>query len=324
MATDHLTLLALAPPSARQLRLLEQLPPETDIAVGKTLEAVDTIAPHADVILLWPGDQPALAEVLRRAKKLRWIHSMSAGVENILMPELLDCDAPLTNAKGVYRRSLAEFVIASILFFAKDLRRMVRNQAVRRWEPFAVEEIHGRTVGIIGYGAIGSAVAERVHGLGMKVVALRKRPQFSDDDPYVDQVFAPDQMADLLRLSDYVVLTAPLTMETRGMLGEAELGAMKRNAVLVNIGRGPLLDEAALARALREKRIRGAALDVFEHEPLPENHPYWELENVLLSPHCADHTATWLDESMQFFIDNFHRFQKGEPLLNIVSKELGY
>jgi phosphoglycerate dehydrogenase-like enzyme len=128
----------------------------------------------------------------------------------------------------------------------------------------------------------------------------------------------------MLAECDYVVVAAPLTRETRGLIGEAEIGVMKPNAVVINVGRGPVIDETALVQALTEKRIKGAALDVFDHEPLPEGHAFYRLENVLLSPHCADHTADWLDAAMQFFLDNFERYRKREPLLNVVDKELGY
>jgi phosphoglycerate dehydrogenase-like enzyme len=324
MKHHALTLLVMANPRARQLRMLEQLPEETNIGVGLSLEALEPLAAEADVILRWGGDSDLLRQLMAMAPRLAWIHSMSAGVENTLFPELVASPVPLTNSRGVYRRSLAEFVIASILFFAKDLRRMLRNQAAHRWEQFDVEEIHGRMVGVIGYGEIGRAVAEKAHAMGMKVEALRKRPEFSEEDPYIDRVLPVSELLELLRSADYVVITAPLTPETRHMIGEEELRAMKPGAVLINIGRGPVVREDALIQALKENWIRGAALDVFDEEPLPPNHPFWDMENVLLSPHTADHTATWLDEAMQFFLENFERFRKDEPLLNVVDKQLGY
>jgi phosphoglycerate dehydrogenase-like enzyme len=139
-----------------------------------------------------------------------------------------------------------------------------------------------------------------------------------------DRVFGPEHRLEMLSLSDYVVVTAPLTPETRGMIGAPEFAAMKPGAVIVNVGRGPVIDEAAMVRALTEGRIKGAALDVFDSEPLPQGHAFYKLENVLLSPHCADHTATWIDDAMQFFLAQFERYRKGEPLLNVVDKKLGY
>jgi phosphoglycerate dehydrogenase-like enzyme len=230
----------------------------------------------------------------------------------------------LTNGRGVFSQSLGEFVIGAALYFAKDFRRMLRNQAAGVWAPFDVEEIRGQTMGIAGYGDIGRACAERAHALGMKVLALRRRPDLSKGDRFVSQVYPLDRLLDLIPQCDYVVAAAPLTAETRSLIGEAAIAAMKKTAVVMNVGRGPVVDEKALIRALEAGRIRGAALDVFDTEPLPAGHPFYRLENVLLSPHCADHTATWLEEAMQFFIDQFARYASGEPLINIVNKKAGY
>jgi phosphoglycerate dehydrogenase-like enzyme len=312
----------LSPPNARYLKLLEQLPDDTTITVGSSAEAFRTAVPEADVIFTGMNMAPVLREVWPQAKKARWVHSLSAGVDNLLFPELIQSDVPLTNARGVFAESLGEFVLASILYFAKDLRRMVRNQQARRWEQFDVDVLYTQTLGVIGYGEIGKAAARRAKALGMKVLAIRRKR--TQDDPLVDQAFSVERRLEMLPQCDYVCVAAPLTPETKGLVGEAEIEAMKSTGVLINVGRGPVIDEPSLIRGLQEKRIRGAALDVFDQEPLPENHPYWGLENVLISPHCADHTATWLEEAMQMFVDNFLRFNRGEPLKNIVDKRAGY
>jgi len=152
----------------------------------------------------------------------------------------------------------------------------------------------------------------------------RRGPLLYHIEPIVSEIFAPKDRIRMIEQCDYVVVAAPLTAETRSMVGEAEFAAMKPNAVIINVGRGPVIDETAMIRALTEKSIKGAALDVFDQEPLPGGHPFYSLDNVLLSPHCADHTPDWLDAAMRFFLDNFQRYRKGEPLLNIVDKELGY
>ncbi|HEU0138455.1 MAG TPA: D-2-hydroxyacid dehydrogenase [Bryobacteraceae bacterium] len=319
-----ITLLVLANPAARYLAALERLPDSTHIVVGDTKEAFLGKVAGAEVIFTGMGFAPLLRELWPDAARVRWVHSFSAGLDNVLFPELIESTAVMTNARGVFARSLGEFVIASVLFFAKELRRMIWQQREGVWEPFDVEEVHGQTMGIVGYGEIGRAAAERAHALGMKTIALRRRPELSSDDPLVDRTVGPDGLFDLLREADYVVVSAALTPSTRGMIGEAELNAMKRSAVLINVGRGPVVVESALVRALRENRIKGAALDVFDEEPLPVGHPFYDLENVLLSPHSADHTATWLDEAMQLFVENFERFVKGEPLHNVVDKSEGY
>lgn len=200
---------------------------------------------------------------------------------------------------------------------------MIRKQLAERWEPFDVEEIDGQTVGIVGYGDIGRAVASRVKALGMRVLATKRNPPALPDS-LVDHFYRPEERREMIAACDYIVATAPLTAETRHMIGEAEFAVMKASAVVINVGRGPVLDEAALVRALVAKRIKGAALDVFEHEPLPAGHPLYKLENVLLSPHCADHTVDWQDQAMRFFLEQYQSFQNGEPLRNVVDKRLGY
>jgi phosphoglycerate dehydrogenase-like enzyme len=159
----------------------------------------------------------------------------------------------------------------------------------------------------------------------MAVLAVKRHVGPSHGaDPLIEQMYSPDRRIEMIPRCDYVVAAAPLTPETRGMIAEPEFAAMKPTAVVINVGRGPVIREEALVSALSQKRIKGAALDVFDHEPLPEGHPFYKLENVLMSPHCADHTPDWLDRAMQFFIAQFERFQKGEPLMNVVDKKLGY
>ena len=304
--------------------MLAALPDTTSIAVGRTPEAFERAAPRADVILIGEADTKVLEQVWRMAPRVRWVHSLSAGLDGMLFRELVESPVPLTNARGVFSDALGEFTIGAVLFFAKDLRRLVCNQMAGVWNPFNVVAIRGRNLGIVGYGDVGRAVASRGHALGMKVLAMRRRPELTREDPYVAQMFGLDHKHEMLAQSDYVVVTLPLTPESRGMIGEREFEVMKPTAVLINIGRGPVVDEAALIRALDQKRIRGAALDVFDIEPLPAGHPFYRLDNVLLSPHSADRTADSKERSMQVFLENFERFHRGAPLLNVVNKKLGY
>jgi phosphoglycerate dehydrogenase-like enzyme len=277
----------------------------------------------ATVILLWSGTRELLRELLGICGKVRWIHTRAAGLDNLLFPELVESQILLTNGRGVFSKSLGEFVLGAILYFAKDFRRMVRNQTASVWEQFDVQEIAGQTVGILGYGDIGRAVASRVHAMGMRVLAMKRHVPGSMD-PLVEHFYKPEERREMIALSDYIVVTAPLTEETRHMISDAEFAVMKPTAVVINVGRGPVMDEAALLRALAAERIKGAGLDVFEHEPLPAGHLLYKLDNVLLSPHCADHTADWQDQAMRFFLEQYRRFEKGEPLKNIVNKRLGY
>ena len=318
---EHITLWVLSDPAERELMLLDALPDETTITVGNFREIFEQAAAPADVICNWTGSRELLESVWRLAPRVRWVHSRSAGLDEVLFPALVQSHVPVTNGSGVFSAPLAEFVMAATLFFAYDLRRMVRNQEAGAWEQFDIQEVAGRTMGILGYGDIGRAIACRARALGMRVIALRRHPE---PDALAHEVMGPERQAELLARSDFLAVAAPLTPETRGLIGEAELAVMKAGAVLINVGRGPVVDEAALARALESGRIRGAALDVFEHEPLPAGHPFYRLPNLLLSPHCADHTPDWKARAMRRFLENFEKFRQGEPLEYVVDKTLGY
>jgi phosphoglycerate dehydrogenase-like enzyme len=319
------TILVLANPAEPQLRHLEELPPGTGIAAGLTLEAFRNAAPQASIIFSWTLSYELLRQVLPMAPRVRWIHTRAAGIDRLLFPELIGSPALLTNGSGVFSSSLGEWVLGAILYFAKDFRRLIRNQEAARWDPSTVAEICGQTLGIIGYGDIGRAIATRAKPMGMRILGITRRgPLLYNMDPLVSQIYAPADRIRMIEQCDYIVIAAPLTAETRGLIGEAEFAAMKPDAVVINVGRGPVIDEGSLVRALTEKRIKGAALDVYDCEPLPQGHPLYYLDNVLLSPHCADHTAGWLEDAMRFFVAQFERFRKGEPLLNVVDKELGY
>jgi phosphoglycerate dehydrogenase-like enzyme len=257
--------------------------------------------------------------------RLRWVHNRSAGLEDVLFPELIAHPVPLTNGSGVFSAPLGEFALGAILYFAQNFRRLIRNQMAGVWEPGDIAEIAGRTAGIVGYGDIGRAVATRLRPMGMHVVALRRQgAALYHADPLVDRIYGHGGLLEMVAQCHYLVVSAPLTPETRGMIGAREFAVMKPEAVVINVGRGPLIDEPAMIQALTEKRILGAALDVFDTEPLPPGHPFFQLENVLLSPHSADHTPDWLDRAMQFFLAQFERYAKGDPLRNVVDKDRGY
>jgi phosphoglycerate dehydrogenase-like enzyme len=305
--------------------MLDQLRPNADIVIGNTVHAFENAVAEATVVFNWSGSLELLRDVVGKCPNLGWVHSRSVGLERTLFPELIESSVVLTNGRGVFSPSLGEFALAAILYFAKDLRRMVRNQMAGRWQPFDIVPIAEQTVGIIGYGDIGRAVAARVRPMGMKVFALKRHaPASPGSDSLVDQWYTPERRLDMLPLCDYVVVSTPLTSETQAMIGEPEFNAMKPSAVVINLGRGPVIEERALIQALADGRIKGAALDVFDQEPLPAGHPFYKLENVLLSPHCADHTPDWLDQAMRFFIEQFKRFRDGQPLMHVVDKKLGY
>ncbi len=317
--THQPMVLVLAGTNDPQLSMLESLPH----VVGNNVAAFAEAAKTASAIFHWSAPRDLLRQVFLMSPGIRWVHSRSAGLDTVLFPELVESQVPLTNGSGVFSQSLGEFALAAILYFAKDLRRMLRNQQAHRWEQFDVDEIAGQTVGIVGYGDIGRAVARRVHAMGMEVLALKRHPP-QKHDPLIRQFYQPERLAEMLALCDYIVVAAPLTQETRHMLSDAQFAAMKPSAVVINVGRGPVIDQMALVHALAQKKIRGAGLDVFEQEPLPAGDPIWDFENVLLSPHTADHTRDWLDQAVRFFLRQYQRFEKGERLQNIVDKKLGY
>jgi phosphoglycerate dehydrogenase-like enzyme len=320
-----LVLVSPAEPAEAQLAMLRHQLADVDIVAGNAVEAFQEAAVNANVLFNWSGPLELFKKVFAMCPNLLWVHSRSVGLERTLFPELKESAVPITNGAGVFSASLGEFTLGAILYFAKDFRRMIRNQMAGVWEAFDVSWASGHTVGIIGYGDIGRAIAERVRGLGMTVLAVRRHATTSQSaDPLIAETYPPERRLEMISRCDYVVMAAPLTPETRGMIGEAEFAAMKPTAVLINVGRGPVINEGAMIGALSSGRIRGAALDVFDHEPLPAGHSFYKLENVLLSPHCADHTPDWLDNAMKFFIEQYERSRKGEPLLNIVNKKLGY
>jgi len=305
------------------LHLLEPAPEGVRFVVGWEPEDFDG-APAPDALFdCWAG-APRIVAVLHKAPGVRWIHARSAGLDTVLAPEIVAHPAVLTNGRGAFSAALAEFVLAALLFFLKDMRRLVKQQSAGAWEPFDTERLEGRTVGIVGYGDIGRAIAAKLGPLGVEILALRRRPELSKGDPLVSETVPSERLLDLMARSDDVVVTAPLTPRTQGLVGREAIAAMKGTAVLVNVGRGPVVDEPALVEALRRDRIRGAALDVFETEPLPAGHPFWGLSNVLLSPHSADHVPGWVDEAMRLFLRQLEHFRRGEPLANVVDKAQGY
>lgn len=311
-------------PGLPHLSVLKELPESAQVTLGSTFEELQPAIAHAEVLLNGNFSPEPFRSLFKQAKALRWVHSLSAGVEAVLSPEMISSDIPLTNARGVFKESLAEFAIAAILFFAKDLRRMLRNQVAGRWEQFDVDMLEGATLGVVGYGEIGRATAKLAHAFGMKVLAVRRRASLSEKDPLLDGAYGPDQLGEMMAASDYVLVAAPNTPETNGMVNAAAIARMKPSAVILNVGRGPVIVESALIEALLSKRIRGAALDVFEQEPLPPGHPFYQMENVLLSPHCADHTVGWLEKAMRKFVENYKLFEAGQPLANVVDKKAGY
>jgi phosphoglycerate dehydrogenase-like enzyme len=319
------TTVILGDPGPPRMAMLEPFRESANFVMGKSPDEFGEEIAGAEIIFNWSGGLEALRETFLRCPAVKWVHTRSAGLEKSLFAELIESRAILTNGTGVFSAALGEFALAAILYFAKDFRRMIRNQVAGEWKPFDVIPIEGQTLGIVGYGDIGRAIASRARAMGMRILALKRKPTIDrQTDPIAERIYRRDQLIEMLSMCDYVAVAAPLTSETRGMIGKAELAALKPSAVVINVGRGPIIEEKPLIEALSSGRIKGAALDVFDEEPLPAGHPFYKLENVLLSPHCADNTPDWLKDAMQFFISQWNRYVKQEPLSNIVDKKLGY
>jgi phosphoglycerate dehydrogenase-like enzyme len=293
------------------MSVLDTLPAGTRVVISEKASDFAGLAADADILVVGAAPRSLLEEVWPMARNVKWVHSLAAGLDTVLFPELIASPVPLTNSRGVFAHSLAEFAISGMLWFAKELNRMRRQQSQRHWEKFNVTELRGAGFGVVGHGAIGRATAALAVAFGMEVCGLGR-------------VHTREELVEVLTESDYLLIGAPLTPRTRGLIGAPELRLMKPTSVLINLGRGPVVVEDALIRALKEGWIRGAVLDVFDVEPLPAEHPFWGMDNVLLSPHCADNTATWLNEAMELFLDNFARYDDGRPLRNVTTKELGY
>ena len=321
-------LLVVSPPYHYSLRNLSQINDLAAISISNDEAEIQKLGKDADTLLYTSltGKTVAFSKVWLHTPKVRWVHSLSAGVEKVLVPDFIDSAVPLTNARGVFKRSLAEFAVLGMLYFTKRVRRLVESQRAHRWDDFSTEFLENKIMGIVGYGEIGRECALLAKPLGVKIHAVRRNPSRSANDPLLDKVFASAEISKMLGGIDVLVAAAPLTPETKHMVGESAFRAMKPSAIVINVGRGPVVDEEALVCALAEKRLGGAALDVFETEPLSSGSPLWDMENVLISPHCTDRTTNpdWLDLSMQCFVDNFHRYVKGQPLENIVDKKAGY
>ena len=320
--------LVICPPDHYALRNLEPLRQRAEISISNDESEIEKLAPSADVILYsgLTGKAVNFHEVWKHAKSVKWVHSLSAGVEKVLFPELIDSNVPVTNARGVFKRSLAEFVVLGMLYHYKKVRHLVESQRQHHWDNFNVKFVNQRVLGVVGYGEIGRECALLAKGLGVKIHAIRRNPAKSANDPILERVFKPEELNQMLAELDFLVCAAPLTSETHHMISDAQFEALKPDAIVMNVGRGPVIHEAALIRALQNGKIAGAALDVFEEEPLPESSPLWDMENVLISPHCTDRTEDpdWLDLSMRFFVENFERYEKGEALENVVDKKAGY
>jgi len=270
------------------------------------------------------------ADQFAAAHSVRWIHAPTAAVHQFLFPELIGSDVVLTNSREVHGPVVAEHVIALMFALARKIPQSVVMQQNKVWGQGEIwragwhpGEIAGAKLGLIGVGSIGGRVAKMASALGMRVIAVREHVEKGSPEG-VEAVYAPSAIDEMLKQSDYVVLAAPLVAQTQGLVNAARLAAMKPTAFLINVGRGAQVDEVALADALRNQRIAGAALDVFEKEPLPPDSPLWDLENLLITPHTGGLTEKLWHRHYELFSQNLRRYLAGQPLQFVVDKRRGY
>lgn len=316
--SDPIVVLVFATLEERHIAQLRSVDPRVRVVAATDLARAIELAPQAEIMVGWNVPR----EAVQRAPKLRWIHSTAAGVDQLLHPEVLEREIVITSSSGIHQ-PLVEHVFAMVLALTRRLHIAIRNQVHRRWERRQAtgDEVRGKTMGVLGLGHIGAEIAEKAHVFGMRVIGTKRTPA---DVPHVDRIYPPDELREVLRASDVVVIALPLTSDTRGLLGEAAFRAMKRTALVVNIGRGPIVQEAALVRALQEGWIGGAGLDVFEREPLPADSPLWGMEHVIITPHVSGGWPGYMDAAIPLLCDNLRRYLDGAPMRNLVDKARGY
>ena len=268
-------------------------------------------------------------DVFPAAKRLRWVQSPAVGVGSLMFPELLASSVVITTARGIRARAIAEHILGVTIALARRLPTAIRAQVEHRWAQADIEgpeidvrTLQGQRMGIVGLGAIGSELVAIAAPFGFRITAIRRTA--GPPPPGVDAVWPPERLHDLLAESDVVVIAAPHTPQTRRLIGRAEVDHIKKGALLVNVSRGKMIDDAAVVAALRDGRLGGAALDVFSEEPLPASSPYWDLPNVIVTPHVSGALRDYWTPLVALFCDNLRRFERGEPLRNVVDKVAGY
>uniref|UniRef100_A0A0G4GJ93 D-isomer specific 2-hydroxyacid dehydrogenase NAD-binding domain-containing protein n=1 Tax=Chromera velia CCMP2878 TaxID=1169474 RepID=A0A0G4GJ93_9ALVE len=321
-------------PSAFAVPLLEKLKDKAEFLLGNTLEeflAYPNVKEATALLWIPPGDAKILSKLFEAVPTIKWVHSWFAGIEPLhpfIKEKLLDRpDIPVSNAKGAFSRSLAEWSLCAALHFEKQIPRIQKNTQTKTWDKFIMGELHGKSMGFVGFGDIGKATARIAkHAFGMKILAL-KRTKGPDPEGLADIVYCsedPAEKAKLFAESDYIVCSLPGTPLTFKYCDATAFGGMKSSGVFISIGRGTVVDEDALASTLKDGKIKGAALDVFHVEPLPEASPLWGLPNVLITAHNADWTEDYSECSLRILEQNLDAFIEGKPPVTPVDKSAGY
>jgi phosphoglycerate dehydrogenase-like enzyme len=311
-----LTIFLTGEVNAQQLAKIRTAVPAADVRYFDTQDELEEEIELADIV-----GGPVSPAALARARKLKWVQSWLAGTNRQLYPEMIASPVVLTSVAGNGAISMAEHAVMLMLMLARDTRRWLKNQETRTWERWFHPELTGQTCGIIGLGYSGQDLALKLKAFHMRTIGIRRTPRST---PNVDEVFPRERLHDLLAQSDFVVVTAPRTPETRGMLGETEFRAMKPSAFYVCYSRGGIADDAALLRALNEGWIAGAGLDAHSQEPLPPDSPFWTAPNTIITSHNSATSPMSRERRIEIFIENLGYFMAGQPLRSVVNKEAGY
>jgi phosphoglycerate dehydrogenase-like enzyme len=321
---------------SRDLERIRAAAPGARIVTVSVEGLADGPVDDVEVMLRGWLSSEAFDRLLARAPRLTWVHSATSGVDRALTPAALERGLVVTNARGVFSRPIAEYVLMMILAVSRRLPQLLELQRERTWQPLEGAELRDVTVGIVGLGSIGRAVGALATGFGCRVVAVRRRADGNTESPgrddeersfgpiRLDRVGGRETLPELLAESDFIVLAAPLTPETEEMINAETLAMVKPGAWLINVARGRLIDERALLRALRDGELGGAVLDTFRDQPLPPMSPFYDLPNVIVTPHTAWSSGRVLDRSVELFCDNLRRFAAGDTLLNVVDPSAGY
>jgi phosphoglycerate dehydrogenase-like enzyme len=303
---------------------LREVAPEAQVVHVDHEGAADGDLEDAEVLLRWWMSRATLRRILAAAPRLRWLHTPSAGVDGLLIPEVLEREIVLTNSAGAHAIQIAEFVLMFMLGHAKRVRDLAALMPANAWErgrTLELDELHDKTLLVLGLGHIGQEIARRAAAFGMRVLGSRRRP---GPIAGVERVVGEHEWRELLPEADYVAIATPLTDATRGMLDAAALARMRPGAYLVNIARGEIIDTTALIAALEQGRLAGAALDALPEEPLPPEHPLWRAPNVWITPHISASSPRTSERAIGIFLENVRRYMAGEPLINVVDKQAGY
>jgi len=297
-------------------KFLRESRKDLQLLVCRSIKEVERVIDQADI--LFTGHTFPV-ELFAKAKNLKWMHSLAAGVERYARGNQFPPNIVLTKSKGTYGAIMAEYVVGYILAITQNMGKMFKDKEKKQWEPFLVDSIRTKVVGMMGLGSVGATIAHRLHLMGAEVIGLEEQEKSL---PYVTREYSVDEMEEFLNRSDFVVIAIPLTDYTEGVFGEKQFGMMKKSAYLINVSRGPLVQETDLINALKEHRIAGAILDVFQQEPLPKDNPLWDMENVIITPHISGPAI--LDLIAALFLKNLKKFEEGKKLEGVVDLQKQY